>query len=141
MSSLPDKNEGQNFVVSEFVPIFLHVRHGENELLMLKEEGCHPKTGEHLGFNLTMRVDRAAILQAQAIKLSKVANISTSIVRNYGAFVRDYRRFVNLIKALESYDVAFSWQNKVFRGFLDQAYCGRYDGHWGPSNKKLREVH
>lgn len=93
--SLFDENDGRMVVKSGYIHIFLDGRHCQNAVQML-QEGCrHPWTDGHFLVNLIIRRDEVAVLQAEAIKPSKVANTSTTALRKEMVFVDVMKALVN----------------------------------------------
>lgn len=75
------KTEGRKVVKSLVVFLWLRCCHRHNSVQMLREEGSHPSPNGHFRVNLITRPDGAKILQAEAVKLSKVANTLQALVR------------------------------------------------------------
>lgn len=86
-------------VKSQFVHILLDGGHFRNVLQMQQEGSSQSSHGGYLCVNFTMRLDGAAILQTEAIKLSKVAHTSTAIMRKENTFVEVEKAMVNSVKA------------------------------------------
>lgn len=74
MSSLFDETEGHNVVKSGITLVFLDGLHRRIAVHMLLDDVSYRWTDNHLRVNLTMHEQGAAILQAEAVKLAKVAS-------------------------------------------------------------------
>lgn len=137
MSSGPrllDETEPRKVVKSPIFSTLLYGRHHWKAVQMLEEEGLNPWIDDSLCVNLIMHRYGAAILQAEATKPGKIANISTDTVKKQDVF-----RGKDSADEL-SPSVLIAVQHLCFR-YLDEGCCREHDILQVPSDAKLRHIH